>query len=418
MRAEIQLVPEIEVMPIAMVAQSVNILLQNAETLRETIDSFMLSNPMLDFSAYHSNAGTLDISQLAAPNRTTLAEHLKLQLQFNHRDRELLRIGGFIIDSLDRDGYLRDDEQELIRATHTTPGRFMEALLAVQALEPCGVGARSLSECLRLQLEARENPCRLAIDIVTGHLEEFAAGSMELEGYSDEEIGKAGWLIRSLQPRPGLEYDCDHEKYIIPDIKVDADDQGKLKVMLINQPPIPSISSQYTEYLKLENDEQRQYVQDNLLYARSFIYALRERANTLLRIAGQAVDRQSGYLMTGLSANLRPMTLTSIARETGLGLSTVSRTVSNKYMEYGGKVFPLRTLFTSGGSVEHSRDAIVCRIKELLGAVPEGGSLSDTRISELLKQEGIQISRRTVNKYRNTFLKTGLDNGAAKRRKA
>lgn len=418
MRAELQITSDIEAMPIAMVAQSVNILLQNAETLRETIDDFMLSNPMLDFSVTTSNTGAFDILQVAAPCRTTLVEHLKMQLQFSHKDRELLRVGGFIIESLDRDGYLRDNVEELIKAVNTTHGRFMEALSAVQALEPCGVGARSLGECLRLQLEAMEKPYSLAIEIVTSHLEEFAAGTLRLEGCSDEEIARAGRLIRSLQPRPGLEYDHDNSRYIIPDIRVEIGEHGKLEAVLINQPAIPSISSRYAEFLRTENEEQRQYVQDNLLYARSFIYALRERANTLQRIAGQAVERQSEYILTGMASSLRPMTLTSIASGTKLGLSTVSRAVSNKHIEFRGRVFPLRALFTSGGSAGHSRDAILCRIKELLGAVPDGGSLSDIRISEILDAEGIQISRRTVNKYRNTFLKSSIDDSASKRRTA
>lgn len=416
MHIDVWVTPKIEAVPVALVVQSVNILEQNAEALRETIDAFITSNPLVDFVPHSSIIEGCDITEIAAPCRTSLAEHLMMQLSCSMHDPELLRICKFIINSLDKNGYLRDDTKEMLRAIRTTPARFQEALTAVQALEPYGVGARSLSECLRLQLEAQPILNPVAIKIVTDHLEEFAEGKLQLDGYSKEEVDRACSLIRSLQPRPGLQYDYETAHYIIPDIRVEIEEQDKLKVSLINQPMIPSINSQYIEYLKAEKEEHRKYVHDNLLYARSFIYALRERANTLLRIAERAVNRQSEYLLTGSPSAMHPLTLTSLANDTHLSLSTVSRTVGNKYIEFRGRVFPFRSLFTSGGNTEHSRDEIVNRIKMLLEAVPNGKELSDARIASLLEEKGIHISRRTVNKYRNTYLKSQNGQPMAKRR--
>lgn len=416
MRADLQIIPGIEAVPVALVVQSVNILAQNAEALQKTINNFIVSNPLVDFTPCSSFTDFFD-ARVAVPCQTSLAEHLMQQLRFSRHDPEFLRVGSFIIESLDKDGYLRDDIQEMMKAVNVTPAFFMEVLSAVQALEPCGVGARSLSECLRLQLEAQPISCPLAIKIVTCHLEEFASGMLQIEGYTKDEVDQASRLIRSLEPRPGLQYDCDAPNYVIPDIRVETDEQGELKVSLINQPAIPSLSSGYMEYLKTEKEEHRQYIQDNLLYARSFIYALHERENTLLRIAGQAVSHQSEYLLTGLASALRPMTLASLASRTNLSLSTISRTVGNKYIEFRGRVFPFRSLFTSGGNAEHSRDEIVYRIKTLLEALPEGETVSDMRIAELLDKEGIHISRRTVNKYCNLYLKGGIRKPARKRRR-
>ncbi len=416
MRIELQVAPKIEVVPFAMVVQSVNILAQNAEALQETVDAFIVSNPLVDFVPYSSRAEHFDIDKIATPYRTSLTEHLKLQLRLSQQDQELLRIGSFIINSLDKNGYLRDNMEEMIRVVRTSPARFQEALFVVQSLEPYGVGARSLRECLRIQLEAQATPCQLALKIVMDHLEEFAMGVLSLDDYTKEEMAQASRLIRSLQPRPGLQYDYDTTNYIMPDIRIETDDQDKLVVLLVNQPAIPSLNSQYMEYLKTENQENRKYVQDNLLYARSFIYALRERANTLLRLSQQAVSRQSEYLLTGLNSVLRPMTLTSLAREMNLSLSTVSRTIGNKYVEFQGRVFPLRSLFTSGGSTECSRDEIVYRIKMILESIPDSETLSDIRIAEMLCREGIHISRRTVNKYRNIYLKSSNEQLDMKRR--
>ena len=192
MRIEPQAASRLEAMPVALIAQSVTVLAQNAESLRRTIDAFVLGNPLLEYAPAGPNpAEALDIAELAVARRATLAEHLGMQLRIAERDPEVLRIGRMIIESLDKYGYLREHTEDMLRASHASPAAFARALAAVQALEPCGVAARSLGECLALQLRARTAPEPLALEIVTGHLEEMAAGTLRLPGHAAEEIEAA-----------------------------------------------------------------------------------------------------------------------------------------------------------------------------------------------------------------------------------
>lgn len=408
MRIEPQAASRLEAMPVALIAQSVTVLAQNAESLRRTIDAFVLGNPLLEYApAGPTPAEALDIAELAVARRATLAEHLGMQLRIAERDPEVLRIGRMIIESLDKYGYLREHTEDMLRAAHASPAAFARALAAVQALEPCGVAARSLGECLALQLRARTAPEPLALEIVTGHLEEMAAGTLRLPGHAAEEIEAACRLIRSLNPRPGAAFDQDVIHYIVPDVRIARGESGRLCASLINQPAPPAIAPQYMEYLKAEDEPQRQYVRDNLMQARSFLFALKERAETLLAIASLAVAVQEEYLTAREPGALRPLTMTAAARKTGLSLSTVSRTVNGKYAEFEGRVFPLRMLFTAGGKAGHSREAIVRRMRALLSTA-NGEPMSDARLAALLAAEGMPVSRRTVNKYRNAFLK--IDN--------
>ena len=224
---------------------------------------------------------------------------------------------------------------------------------------------------------------------------------------TDAEIEAACRLIRSLNPRPGAAFDQDVIHYIVPDVRIARGESGRLCASLINQPAPPAIAPQYMEYLKAEDEPQRQYVRDNLMQARSFLFALKERAETLLAIASLAVAVQEEYLTAREPGALRPLTMTAAARKTGLSLSTVSRTVNGKYAEFEGRVFPLRMLFTAGGKAGHSREAIVRRMRALLSTA-NGEPMSDARLAALLAAEGMPVSRRTVNKYRNAFLK--IDN--------
>ena len=337
MRIEPQAASRLEAMPVALIAQSVTVLAQNAESLRRTIDAFVLGNPLLEYAPAGPNpAEALDIAELAVARRATLAEHLGMQLRIAERDPEVLRIGRMIIESLDKYGYLREHTEDMLRASHASPAAFARALAAVQALEPCGVAARSLGECLALQLRARTAPEPLALEIVTGHLEEMAAGTLRLPGHAAEEIEAACRLIRSLNPRPGAAFDQDVIHYIVPDVRIARGESGRLCASLINQPAPPAIAPQYMEYLKAEDEPQRQYVRDNLMQARSFLFALKERAETLLAIASLAVAVQEEYLTAREPGALRPLTMTAAARKTGLSLSTVSRTVNGKYAEFEG----------------------------------------------------------------------------------
>lgn len=407
--ADVFVAPKAQALPVALVAQSSGILAQNADSLRRTIEEFILSNPMVEPGACYGGEEMEDPIARIRGKGETLAEHLDSQLRMNESDPAILHTGWYIINSLDRDGYLREEEQELIRASGSNALIYQKALRAVQSLEPAGVGARSLSECLCIQLRMRGEPHPLAAEIAARHLEELAAHTLKIEGYTPEQLEEAAGLIRSLDPRPGLAFDGESTVYIAPDVRIEFNGEGQLEVSLVNQPAHPTLCGQYAEYLKIDNQVEKQYVQDNLLYARSFLYALEQRGRTLLRIAVYAAEKQKAYLQTRDLQTLSPLNFSNTADVLGMSVSSVSRAVQDKYAQCGGRIFPIRSLFTAGGCANASREAIVARIRRLCRETP--GVLTDRAIAETLSAEGILISRRAVNKYRNLYL-AGEESGA------
>ena len=317
-------------------------------------------------------------------------------------DAELFRIGTIIAGCLDRNGYLRDSEEEMVRTCGCSVKRYREALELVRSCDPVGIAASDLSECLTLQLKAMDDPAApLAIEIVRDHLYEMAESHVCVEGYSEEEIEDACDLIRSLNPRPGSGYETEAINYIMPDVLIEDDGSGGLQVSLINQPPCPMLFENYKDYLKAGDESEKEYIRANLAKARSFIYSIKHREQTVFSIANLAVQRQAEYLRTGDVSKLRPLTRAACAKLTKRSISTVSRCVGGKYAEYKGRLMLLKTLFTSGGVGQASREFIVERIREITALQPD---VSDRAIAEELAAEGIEISRRTVNKYRNLFV--------------
>ncbi len=405
--ADVILTPRAQLMPIALVAQSASILVQNADSLRKTIDEFVLSNPMVEQANPDTDDEMDSLLDRCRGRGETLAEQLYTQLRINEQDTAVLYAGWFIINSLDRDGYLRENEQELIRTIGCNYILYQKALRAVQALEPAGIAGRNLSECLSIQLRRLENRNPLAEMIADRYLEKLATHTLTIEGCTAEQIAKASELIRSLDPRPGLAFDETPPLYISPDVCVSILDDGHIEVRLVNQPLSPILSDQYASYIKSGNDMERQYIQDNLMYARSFLYALEQRGKTLLRIVAYAADTQKEYLRHMDLHQLKPLNFSRTADALGISVPTVSRAVQNKYMEYAGRLFPIKNLFSKGGCSNASREAITARIEQL--CLDGENMLTDKAIAEALCEEGIMISRRTVNKYRNFYLAKQAD---------
>lgn len=397
--AKVVIMPKLQALPVALTAQTANILQCNTMELHQAINELVLSNPVVepmdgeDFGDYAASI----------PARgETLSEHLSSQLRIAVRDRTILRTALVIVNSLDKNGYLREDEAELRGICRCSCEQFDAALQQVQALEPTGVGARSLAECLSLQLLAMEEPNELALHIVRGHLEALALGRLCLPDYSDEEVGNAVTLILSLDPRPGGAFDTAPTIFVMPDISVSREDEG-FAVSLINQPRIPALNNDYAAIVKQADETERQYLRENLARVKGFLYAVEQRRSTLLNVAAYAVEVQSEYLRSGKAAYLQKLTLSDAAGALGLSVSTVSRAVNDKYMEYEKKLMPLRSLFTSGGCGEVTRHLIEERIRCI--CAESQCPLSDSAVAKRLEEEGIKISRRTVNKYRSAMEK-------------
>lgn len=406
--AEVFIVPKVQALPIALVAQSSSLLAENTDTLCKIIEEFILGNPMLEAGQPSSNEGIEDPLARVASKGETLAEHLYTQLRMNEKDPAMLYTGWYIINSLDRDGYLREDERELIRAAGSNAQIYQKALRAVQSLEPAGIAARNLSECLCIQLRRQAEPDSLALKIAAHYLEKLAEHKLKIEGYSKEQLEEATQLIRSLNPRPGLQYDEAPIVYVSPDVRIEFDGDGKMEITLINQPVNPVLSEQYSAYLKIEAEMDKQYIKDSLCHARSFLYALEQRGRTLLHIAAYTAERQKEYLQTRNQHTLHQLTFSNVADALGISVSLVSRAVRNKYVQCDGRIFPMKMLFTTGGCSNTSREAIIERIQRICQKSQH--NMTDRSIAEALSSEGILISRRTVNKYRNLYL-AGEKNG-------
>lgn len=386
-----------DALPLALVMQSLNVLSMDACTLEERIQKALLENPMLESAPSHLDNETRDYLFSQVRQTVTFQEELHRQLGCLNISDRLAYAADLLIDCLDDDGYLREDLSQLAEEWHMKLAFLEEALRIVQSLEPAGVGCRDLSECLRLQLLDMESPNPLALDIVSNHLNALATRSLSLSDYDPEELEDAIAVIQSLSPHPCANCGEDHTQYIIPDIRVFLDDEQSLRAELINQPAVPVLSPLYHDYLKASTGEDRQYIRNQMDAARSFLHAIQMRVQTLSLISQFLITHQREYFLSGPETQ-RSISLSTLAEALEVNVSTVSRAVAGKYVEFSGKVFPLRDFFHGNGSNTYSRTAIIHRIQTILDENP---ALSDSKIAARLEQDGIHISRRTVNKYRN-----------------
>lgn len=346
---------------------------------------------------------------------TSLRDHLGWQLgmtQLSERDRSLVR---FLIEALDDDGYLSTPLQEL---WETLPPEYeieleeLEiALHHIQHFDPTGIGARSPSECLALQLKTMpaDEVQILALSIVEKHLELLAARDFakirRLTGCDDEALKEAQALIVSLNPRPGAHFSQSEARYITPDVMV-----KKLKgkwTAYINPDAYPRlrINRLYAEILSKQRRGNGNLT-GQLQEARWLIKNVQQRFETIHRVTQAIVDRQRQFFEHGEVA-MRPLVLREIADILGLHESTVSRVTSQKYMATPRGIFELKYFFGShvatdtGGAC--SATAIRALIKQLIGAEDGKKPLSDSQLSEILGQQGIVVARRTVAKYRESL---------------
>jgi RNA polymerase sigma-54 factor len=356
-----------------------------------------------------------DYPQVAAES-PTLRRHLISQLsltKLSERDRVLVTL---LIESLDEDGYLGQDLVELNEMLpeelEVEPEELQIALKHLQHLEPTGVGARNLGECLALQLAAmpEATPYRTeALDVVRNHLEALAARDFarlrKALRCDDTVLRGVQKLITSLNPRPGREYASDDTRYVVPDVIV-----RKVKGMWVaslNPDAMPKlrINRLYADILSRARSSGSQLA-SQLQEAKWLIKNVQQRFDTILRVAQAIVDRQRHFFEHGEVA-MRPLVLREIAEALDLHESTVSRVTTQKFMHTPRGIFELKYFFgshvntESGGSA--SSTAIRALIRQLVSAENSRKPLSDSQISEILGQQGIVVARRTVAKYRESL---------------
>ena len=353
--------------------------------------------------------------QLEAPE-TTLREHLLEQMRVtvhNVRDRALVEL---IIDALNDNGYLEESLEEIhARLPEELEIELEELTIAlnlVQSFDPPGVGARNASECLALQIRRIEKvpmvTRRMALDIVEHHLSLFAQRDFNklrrALDCDDEDLREAQAVIRLCNPHPGACFATDTSDFVVPDVIVKRTRNG-WQVMLNHEVmPRLRVNAMYASILKQNKGEGSLGTQ--LQEAKWLIKNMRQRFDTILRVAQAIVDRQRNFFSHGAVA-MRPLVLREIADTLGLHESTISRVTTQKYMLTPHGMFELKYFFGShvateaGG--EASSTAIRALIKQLIGAEDPKTPFSDSKIAEMLAEQGMVVARRTVAKYREAL---------------
>ncbi len=352
-----------------------------------------------------------------AERPASLREHLCSQISLIHlspRDKQLL---GLLVDSLNDDGYLPQSLEEIGAMLPPELGVEHEelsiALQHLQHMDPPGVGARNLSECLSLQLKGlpEDTPYRdAALDIVKNHLDMLAAkdfSKLKRTLKCDEScLREVQKLITSLNPKPGRDFFSEEPRYVVADVIV-----RKVKgvwVASLNADALPKlrVNRLYADIMQRNRGGNSQQLTTQLQEAKWLIKNVQQRFETILRVSQAIVDRQRNFLEHGEVA-MRPLVLREIAETLDLHESTISRVTTQKFMHTPRGIFELKYFFGSHVSTETggaaSSTAIRALIKQLVGAENTRSPLSDGQISELLGQQGIVVARRTIAKYRESL---------------
>jgi RNA polymerase sigma-54 factor len=343
----------------------------------------------------------------------TLHEHLEQQLGLDIADPTDRLIGLQIIDLVDDSGYVTGDLAAIAERLNCSLERVEGVLLRLQQFDPIGICARNLAECLALQLRERD---RLdpAMQALLQHLDLLAkhdrAQLMKLCGVDAEDLSDMVSEIRSLNPRPGASFERTPAQTVVPDILVFRQPDGSWGVelnsetlprLLVNQHYYASVST------KAHSKQDKDYLADRLSAANWLVKTLHQRATTILKVASEIVRQQEAFFLHGIQY-MKPLIRRDIATAIEMHESTVSRVATNKYMATPRGLFEMRYFFSAAiqgadGAANHSAEAVRSRIKELIDAETAEAVLSDDQLVVILKEQGVDIARRTVAKYRESL---------------
>lgn len=358
--------------------------------------------------------------------KQSFTQSLMEQLGFRNLDKHQHAVAAFIIGSLDDDGYLRRDIENLVddmafRANiETSEEEVLQMLGIIQEFEPTGVGARDLRECLLLQLAnlKQDESTVNATKILTNCFQDFSNRHfhriMSRLGLSEEQLKKATAKIVKLNPAPGLQVDDsynDQAQQIVPDFVLTYDNgQLNLTMPRFSLPEI-RVNKKYAELLmeaagstERQKKEAATFVKQKMDSAKWFVEALKQRHNTLMNTMQAIVDYQETYFQTGDESNLKPMVLKDIAEKTGFDISTISRVVNSKYIETHFGIFPLKYFFSEGLENQEGEEVSTRELKKVLQECVDGEDkhkpLTDDQLVSEMESKGYKVARRTIAKYR------------------
>ncbi len=363
-----------------------------------------------------SGAGSGDDYNLEAfvSAEITLADHLAEQMALAVTGPAQRMIGRYLIDMVDEAGYLTGDLATVAEKLGAPVAEVETVLAVLQTLDPAGVCARNLTECLAIQLKERDrfDP---AMQALVGHLELLAkrdlAALRRVCGVNDEDLADMIAEIRNLNPKPGLAFGSTTVQPIVPDVFVRQAPDGAWQIEL-NSDTLPKVLINQRYYAQVSkgkrSEKDKAYLADCLQTATWLVRALDQRAKTILKVSSEIVRQQDAFFEKGVQ-HLRPLNLKTVAEAIGMHESTVSRVTANKYMATPRGIFELKYFFTSAiaaadGGQAHSAEAVRHRIRQLIGGeLTATDVLSDDTIVERLHEAGVDIARRTVAKYREAM---------------
>ncbi|MBI1845676.1 MAG: RNA polymerase factor sigma-54 [Candidatus Rokubacteria bacterium] len=382
------------------------------ESDRQTDDlPFDLTAVMFDDHEERSLVAQEDRDDLPFENMvrssTSLTDHLDEQLRFASEDPKVRLIGTEIIGNLDEDGYLRAEVAEIAQRCRVEAAEVDGALTLIQGFDPAGVAARSIQECLLIQLRADPPVDPLSVDIVEEHFEDLTR-----RRYPDiaralkqplDRVMESVEEIMGLEPKPGRRFGGNDSRYIVPDVVVHK--MGTEYVVVLNEDGIPRlrVNALYRSLLRNSGDEAKQYVEQKLRSAVWLIKSVDQRQRTLRKVTQSIVKFQREFLDKGL-AHLRPLSLRDVGEDISMHESTISRVTTNKYVETPQGLFELKFFFHSGIASDDgemkSSVSVKKMIQDLLASEDSTKPLSDQEVAQVLKSRGLVIARRTVAKYR------------------
>jgi RNA polymerase sigma-54 factor len=347
----------------------------------------------------------------------SIQDHLRWQMELTPFSETDLAIATAIIDAIDDAGYLTVSAEDILESIGVEEVELDEVEAVIKRInmfDPIGVGARSIADCLLIQLNQFDKETEYLADaklIIKEHIDLLGNRDyrqiMRKTRLKEDQLREALRLIQSLNPRPGDAVIKGDDQYVIPDVSVEKKNGRWVVELNPSTAPRLSINQQYAALTKsMKSSDDNQFIRSNLQEAKWFIKSLESRNDTLLKVSNCIVQRQQGFFEYGPEA-MRPMVLNDIAEAVDMHESTISRVTTQKYMHTPRGIFELKYFFSSHVSTENggecSSTAIRALIKKLVQAETPSKPLSDSKMAELLADQGINVARRTIAKYRESL---------------
>jgi RNA polymerase sigma-54 factor len=345
----------------------------------------------------------------SAPDKPpSLAEHILEQLRFQEMTDEVRELATEICWQLSTKGYLEVPLLELFPEEKLEAAE--QAWEHVRKCEPAGVGARDLKDCLMLQLSREAGDNGFEMMLIRDHLEDVLKNRLpvitQALGVDIERVKESVEVISKLDPKPGLPYASGASQFVVPDVVVERDEEGNWVVSVPDgrMPKVQVNQAYFQLYEKSADQRERAYLKDKISGAKFIIDAVAQRRRTLLKIVSEIIKHQTKFLEGGVE-HLRPLMRQDIADKIGMHVATVSRAVKDKYIQTPGGIVPLASFFSGGiatqdGSEAESSKSVKLKIHKLIEGEDKKNPFSDQEIADILAKDGLDISRRTVTKYR------------------